>query len=341
MTLFSSPRTVLWVSLFCSLTMMMPVACSRSGSDESTGKTKTADQGQSPAAARQTAAGNGSGKALWVYNRSLINSKLFRIDPAARKVTHKISLEGAPRGIAAGEGAVWISDLAYGRILKVNPKSLQIESTIAVDEAPTSIVIGGGAVWVICSTKGVLQRIDPVSAKVVSSIPITNSVLTGLAYGENAVWVPSVDFRVTRVDPGSNRISAQINVIGNPTSAASVGGLIWVLNPGFKQFLKIDPATNQAIQVNFAGAVRSIVPAKGVLWLAEEGGMVSHLDVGSGEIASPFKVAGGVDALCFCEDTLWVSDSSENKVLAVEPQSGKVLAALDIDGGPAGLAFGP
>ncbi len=334
MILFST-RTALWLSLFCSIIMSLTAACSRSDDDKSAGKSKVSDRAHS-----QTAAG-GSGKALWVIDQSLANSKLFKIDPAARKVTHKIAVEGAPKGIAAGEGAVWVTDYANDKVLRVNPRSMQIESAIAVDRAPTSIVTGGGSVWAISSTEGILTRIDPASNKIVSRTHITNSVLTGLVYGENTVWVPSVNFLVTRVDPSSDKIAAQIHVIGNPGSPALAGGMVWLLNPTFKQLLKIDPAVNRATPVGLAGTVRFIASGRDALWLAEAGGTVSRLDIGSGEITFSFKAAGEVNALCFEEDTLWMSAGSEKKVLAVDPHSGKTLAALDIEGRPAALVFGP
>ncbi|MCE5334491.1 MAG: hypothetical protein LLG06_07850, partial [Desulfobacteraceae bacterium] len=308
-----SRRAASRLALLCCIVLIFATACSRSDDRHAD------DQSHSSIADSRSASTNGSGKAVWAINRSLVDAKLFRIDPAARRITHKITLDGAPRGIAAGEGAVWVTDFSYDKVLKINPKSMRVEAAISVDKAPTSILTAGGSVWVISNTEGILTRIDPASNKIVSRIHITNSVLTGLAYSENAVWVPSVDFLVTRVDPGSDSIAAKIHVTGNPGSTVVAGGNVWVLNPSFKQLIKIDPATNKATTIALSKAVRFISSGRDTLWLAEDGGMVSRFDIGSAGISSSFKAAGEVSGLCLGDDTLWVASGPENKVFAVEP----------------------
>jgi|GEM_PF-2305171 len=319
-------------------------ACSRSGDEKTSSKSsqKAAGQATGQKSEKKSEHAIPPGKALWVINNSLMDSKLFRIDPSARKVTDRISINGAPRGIAAGEGAIWVTDFSSDKVLRISPTSGSVEASISVAKAPTRITTGEGAVWVISSTEGLLTRIDPKTNQVSSTIRITKSVLTDVAYGENALWVPSVDFLVTRVDPKSGTVAASIHLVGNPNATAVGGGAVWVSNPSFKEILKIDPATNKHTTIKVDHAVRAITFGKDALWLArQQGGSISRLDAASGAMAASFKVAGDVNALCFEGDTLWVTSSAENKLLAVDPGSGNVLGVIQLEAGPAAMAFGP
>lgn len=281
-------------------------------------------------------------EALWVTTGDFMDNKLFRIDPETFKITGTVLIDAYPRGIAAGEGAVWITDYAQDKVVKINPASLKVEAAIGVDKAPTQIVTAMGSVWVINSNEGLLTRIDPGTNKVLSTVKITNSLLSDIAYGEKALWVASVNFLVTRVDPGTEKIDATIRVAGNPNPVTVGGHAVWAFNPMPQDLLKIDPATNKNITIKVGKPVRSMVYGKGGLWLAhQKEGAVSYLDVESGAIKHAFKVAGEVNDLCFAEGTLWAGCRKEKKVFAIDPGSSKIRSEILLEAGPAFMAFGP
>jgi len=69
--------------------------------------------------------------------------------------------------------------------------------------------------------------------------------------------------------------------------------------------------------------------------------MVSRLDPASGTVTASFKAARDSNGLAYGEGLLWVSSAKENRVLAINPESGQVQAAIEVEGGPSAIVFGP
>jgi YVTN family beta-propeller protein len=87
--------------------------------------------------------------------------------------------------VAAGTGAVWISDVAGDRVLRV--EDMHVTKRIAVGTAPTDIAFGAGAVWVTNYLDGTISRIDP-KTNAVDNIDVP-AYPKRLAVGAGGVWV--------------------------------------------------------------------------------------------------------------------------------------------------------
>lgn len=327
-------RPLVRCSLLVPIFPLVLGACGR-------GAERRAASAAGPTSRKAGTTAEASRPAIWVVNASLVDTRLYKIDPASGKVAGSVQLGGLPRGVAAGAGAVWVTDYSNDKVLEIDPASVQVESSLSVDDAPTAIVTGGGAVWAISSNAGVLTAIDPASDRIRDTLEITNSLLTGLAYGAGGVWIPSVDFLVTRVDPAQVKVAASIRVTGNPSSIAVAGGKVWVLNLLFRQLLEIDPATNKATKLDLPDGGRMLSSDGRTLWLAGDGGTLTKIDTSSGKPALSFKVPGEISGMCVTGDALWISVGQRNEVLDVDPQSGKTRATIAIAGGPGALAYGP
>ncbi len=330
-------RRLVWRSLLLPVVPLVLAACGQKAESNAGTASKTT---AGAATGNTTPTMHFSGPAVWAINGSAVDTRLYRIDPQAGKVVGSVELAGLPRGVAAGDGAVWVTDYSDDKVIEINPSSLQIESSLSVADAPTSITTGAGTVWVISSNDGILTAIDPASAKIRDTLKITNSFLDGVVYGAGAVWVPSVDFHVTKVDPQPLKVAAKIRVVGNPSSGAVVGGQVWVLNIGFRQAVRIDPATSKTTVFDMKGSLRFLYSDGQTLWLVLGGGTVEQLNTSTGKPVGSFKVAGDVSGLCGTAKTLWVAVGSANEVLAVDPQTGQTRMTVAVPGGPIGLACG-
>ncbi len=101
--------------------------------------------------------------AVWVANTG---DNVVRINPRTNGVVRPISVGGGPRGIAVGEGAVWVTSEADDLVFRID----------------------AGAVWVANSADGTVSRIDPETNKVVETIAVGNRPV-GIAVGGGSVWV--------------------------------------------------------------------------------------------------------------------------------------------------------
>ena len=144
---------------------------------------------------------------VWAPNE--VDRTLTQIDPISRNALQIVRLEGVPKAVEVGEGAVW-------------------------------------AVEAVSAYKSNLVRIDPYSALVTHRIPILTGEAISLAIGDGAVWVGTagewglhkspgggVDFsqkgKIVRIDPRTRQVSEVIDVGYLPNDLLIEGREMWIL----------------------------------------------------------------------------------------------------------------
>jgi DNA-binding beta-propeller fold protein YncE len=105
-------------------------------------------------------------RALWVAEAS--TSSLLRIDLRTGRAA-RVQVGAYPNEPVYADGSVWIASLA-GTVTRVDPVTLQVEDVIHVHGTPWSIAAGAGAIWVTNRTRGTLLQIDPRTAAITRTI---------------------------------------------------------------------------------------------------------------------------------------------------------------------------
>jgi streptogramin lyase len=128
-----------------------------------------------------------------------------QLDPRTGRAT-AIGLGGAPTGAAFGAGSFWVS-VDNSTLARIDPASRRVTATVGLDgqHLPGAVAAGAGGVWVLASG-GLLQRIDPAANQVVHALQAgPQTVDSGrLAVGAGAVWVSDADTHtLLRIDPHS------------------------------------------------------------------------------------------------------------------------------------------
>jgi YVTN family beta-propeller protein len=111
----------------------------------------------------------------------------LRID-ADGAVVATAPLRFSPLGVAAGEGAVWVTNGPGDAVSRLDPVRGQVARTLAVGDEPAGIAVGAGSVWVANRRDGTVSRIDPASGTVVETIDVGGRP-QDVAVGAGAVWV--------------------------------------------------------------------------------------------------------------------------------------------------------
>jgi len=124
---------------------------------------------------------------VWVLGDAR-DPRLFRIDPRARRVVAAIRLPFAPRGLAIGAGAIWVTAQLDDTVSRVDPATNRIVATIKVGREPSSVAVGAGALWVANTIDRTLTRIDPRTDRVTATIPVRSSPQAVLV-DRDSVWV--------------------------------------------------------------------------------------------------------------------------------------------------------
>jgi peptide/nickel transport system substrate-binding protein len=108
------------------------------------------------------------------------------VDGRHGRVRLVIKAGGELGGIAAGEGAVWVTDTSSDLLLRITDNGRSVDR-IPVGHRPTGVAYGDGAVWVAAGPSGRVLRIDPASDSV-RSVVVGNEP-TGVTTVGTDVWV--------------------------------------------------------------------------------------------------------------------------------------------------------
>jgi streptogramin lyase len=102
-----------------------------------------------------------------------------------------------PFGIAAGEGAIWVSSNAERTVTRIDPDTRRKIATInMVDpESPRlsglfDVAVGAGAIWAVDRGDHTVVRIDPRTNEVVARIHLPDETEPrSISIDGNAIWV--------------------------------------------------------------------------------------------------------------------------------------------------------
>jgi YVTN family beta-propeller protein len=71
-----------------------------------------------------------------------------QIDPSTNRLLRTLPVGDGPIGVAAGEGAVWVTNHREGTVTRIDPASGRVVATIEVGPNPDHVAAGEGGVWV-------------------------------------------------------------------------------------------------------------------------------------------------------------------------------------------------
>jgi streptogramin lyase len=165
------------------------------------------------------------GRDLWVANPS--GRRLDLLAPPYTAIATSVRLRGAPRLVAAGEGAVWA--VGGHTLWRVDPRALRVAETIRLPFAPGAIDAGSGGVWLTDRSGDAVVRIDPTTGRLAERIKVGDAP-SAIAVGADAVWVANgADGTVSRFDPRRNAVDETIPVGAAPVDLVAGLGAVWVV----------------------------------------------------------------------------------------------------------------
>jgi serine/threonine protein kinase len=195
---------------------------------------------------------------LWVINES--SSTVSRIDPESATATSTQSTLGIPTGVAAGEGAVWVTNGFGGQsgtqVVRIDPADEAVDVAFPSGNEK-AIVVAFGSIWLADADRDQVLRYDPrnLSAEP-TAIPIDDDAVadeaprflavgTGTAEG---IWVANeLGGSVMRIDPATDEVDDLIQVEG-PTGVAADDSGVWVTSETLDRVHRFDAADFRALQ---------------------------------------------------------------------------------------------
>ena len=177
---------------------------------------------------REIAYGEG---AIWVLSTD--RTSLARIDLQSNKVVKIIDLSAFQIPIynlvliAAGEGAVWITDQTS--VIQIDSQTNQVVGQpLPAGEEIIAVALGHGTFWTGSHDDGIVARVDPGTNRVVARIDMGFSV-HGLAVDGDSAWVlDEHGFAVVQIDPKTNQLQERIPIDFVGANLAAGAGSVWV-----------------------------------------------------------------------------------------------------------------
>jgi YVTN family beta-propeller protein len=153
------------------------------------------------------------------------------------------------------------------------------------------------------------------------------------------VWVVARNAgQVYAIDPMTNQVVATIDVGRFPLGIAVAEGNVWVVSEAQGSLWRIDPITFEVAEtIPFNGNTMFAAAGHGVVWVT--GGLgLRKIDLNTG---TRFDV---VDDECYDvaigENAIWVSQTADQQLLKIDPETNKVVATVKLDGKPTNIAYG-
>jgi peptide/nickel transport system substrate-binding protein len=256
------------------------------------------------------------------------------VDGRRDQVRLVIKAGGEPGGIAAGAGAVWVTDTASDLLLRITDSGRSVDR-ISVGHRPTGVAVGDGQVWVVNQLDRSVSEVNPEALREVRPIQVGNGA-GAIAFGHGSVWVANAtDDSLSRINSDSGHVTA-IPVAGEPGGIAASRRGVWVSSTSTGQLLHVDARTNTVSQSVPIGNGPQGVAVGGFVWVANTpDGTVSRFDPGTGRIR---KIAAGESptGVAYGDGVVWVAAGRSGNVLRIDPASDSVRSVV-VGNEPAGV----
>jgi streptogramin lyase/predicted Ser/Thr protein kinase len=197
---------------------------------------------------------------LWVINQG--DSTVSRIDPDSGEDTSTKSTLGIPTGVAAGEGAVWITNgfggpSGTGQVVRLDLADESVEPAFDDSGNAKAIVVAFESIWLADADRDAVLKYDPEDLDAppieiptdedanASAAPRSLSVGTGAAQG---IWVANeLGDTVLRIDPETNEVADRIQV-ESPTAVAAGASGVWVTSEINDRVVRFDAADGRTLR---------------------------------------------------------------------------------------------
>ena len=233
--------------------------------------------------------------AVWAVSAD--HTRLVRIDPQTHEVVAEIDLRALEIPdhvlllIAAGEGAVWITDQT--RVIQIDPETNQlVGQPLPAGEEIIAVALGHGTLWTGSHDDGIISRVDAKTHRVVASFNVGFSV-HGLAVSDESAWVlDEHGFGVVRIDLQTNELGEHIPIDFIGANLVAGAGSLWVAPAardsgaptGNDGIARIRENEKQAMEIIHAGDAETsdyyaVYFSEGSLWVLVNTAQASILQI--------------------------------------------------------------
>jgi YVTN family beta-propeller protein len=153
------------------------------------------------------------------------------------------------------------------------------------------------------------------------------------------VWVTAPNAgQVHAIDPMTDQVIATIEVGRFPRDIAVAGGNVWVLSETAGTLWRIDPGKYEVVEtIQYNGNTTHVDAGPDAVWVS--GGLgVRKIDLATNTRHD--VVYNACYDVAIGEDAVWVSQTQDQQLLRIDPETRKVVATVKLDGQPTAIIYG-
>jgi DNA-binding beta-propeller fold protein YncE len=249
----------------------------------------------------------GASTGLWVANfRDRTVTEL-----PVRGSQRTLSAGGAPTGICAGAGFLWIALGFQDQVSRVSLRTGTPTAPITVGDGPDAIAFARGAAWIALRIDDTVERVSPSG---VAGPPIkVGQAPVALAYAAPYLWVAnSLSNSLSRINVQTGaRILPDIPLSSPPSQILIYEGSIWVTSELGNTVTRLNPNTDGITKVITTGipeGPRGIAGASNRVWVTSPlAATITEIDPRRNAAIPSSRLATNPDAIVSWHGSLWIT----------------------------------
>lgn len=185
-----------------------------------------------------------------------------------RSVVRKVAVGGAPIGLLAYAGRLWVADAANDRVLRVEPGSGRVTARVPVGRTPLRIIAFRGSIWSTDWKGGTVTVVSPAQLRPVATMRVGSEPEGIVPFGRDLWVVSERDGDLVRLAPGDPRPANRVHVGMQPRQVTNAGAELWVSVFGEDSVAEVDPRTRRVLaRIRVCGGPQGLAYSVGQLWV--------------------------------------------------------------------------
>ena len=253
--------------------------------------------------------------------------------PATKPAVDRLAVGGAPVGLLAYRGSVWVANARTDRVMRIDERTGAVlarvrvghiplrlagvagrvfatnwggrtmtvistagashATTVAVAPQPEGITPLGSSLWLVSERTGDLVEVSA-NGHALSRVHVGHQPRQVTPAGSD-LWVSVFgDDAVAEVNPRTGRVVARLKACGGPQGLASASGQLWVACTTAGELVDVDPRSHDIVRrVSYQAADAVRAAGSSLLVTSDAGPATAVLDPRNGTLSDRMRLSSG------------------------------------------------